>query len=312
MTQLNPSPDFRVPMDGETYISNVRERSFSLISSGIWAGMTQPQLRAWLNNFTGERESYFAACILDALIYRSSQQTVALMDHMLQRALPNLAQACGIMQEQALGWREPLSKGRRRDDPGIRLVPVIRPDDPPTKSGPVIARMYKRDIGLSERWFIWPNQIEDAVAAGIDSFLFVDDFLGTGTQFLRFIHQHNLDVLLKDRTAIYAPLVAHQQGLTALAKSVPWLRVCCVERLSNSYCLLSSGSQTFNDGANVPATARAFYFDMLRNREMRFSRTYAAGFGRLSLAYVFEHATPNNCLPLLWSSSRGWQPLFQR
>ncbi len=159
---------------------------------------------------------------------------------------------------------------------------------------------------------IWPWHIGEAVARGTNVFLFVNDFLGTGTQFLRFAKRNAVADTLAGSTAIYAPLTAHEDGLGALEREAEWLHVCCVERLTSRYGLFTETSPSFNDGINSAAAARVFYADFLDRRKLSIEDRYTHGFGDLALTYVFEHATPNNNIPLLWHEDEAWKPLFRR
>jgi hypothetical protein len=298
-----------VPRDGDLYIQSVKGRCRDLIDAGIWQGITRLQLQAWLGNFITPEEEYFAACLLDALIYRSSDQTTALMSQLLHRTLPDLIRRDPLPRGSRVEWIDVL---RDSTDRGIRVVPVIRDQDPPTKSGPLICRLYKRRFQLNDRWMIWPWQIESAVDAGVRTFLFVDDFVGTGTQFSRFCRRFDIVGRLKDAFAVYAPLVAHSTGLANLRRDYSSLRFCCVESLGDSHGLFGDGSPWFSDGTNSTEAALAFYFDLLSRRRIQVGEDYLIGFGKLGLAYAFEHAMPNNSIPLLWYRSANWSPLFNR
>lgn len=85
---------FKLPRDGKIYIDQIVERCTSLIQCGIWGDMHPSHLRRWMKNFTTDEEKYFAACVLDSLIYRSKSQTIALIRQLFQRALPDLTRLC--------------------------------------------------------------------------------------------------------------------------------------------------------------------------------------------------------------------------
>ena len=308
------SKEFSMPRDGELFIASIRERCESCVDAGIWAGIDKAQLRIWMNQFDEGCERYFAACVLDSLIYRSTKQTIALMEHLFQRTLPSLAREDHLTLGRADGRLESLARAGKGGDPGIRVVPVIRNEDPPTKSGPLITRMYKQYLGIDERWIIWPQDMAKAREDGTLTFLFVDDFLGTGDQFMTFASRFNVKDIMSGLTAIYAPLAAHETGLSTLKDRADWLHVCCVERLSPRYSLFSELSSAFSDGENSSETARSFYLKLLDGKHLDISGMYVYGYGRLALTYVFEHAVPDNNIPLLWyaSDGDGWEPLFRR
>ena len=305
---------FALPKDGEIFVDQVLGRCTNLINSGIWDGVTQVRLDTWMKNFTTETGRYFGACVLDALIFRSEKQTVALMEQMFQRTIPDLIRRCPPPDPSSSSWlellRSPLSFSG--SDPLLRIVPVIRWDDPPAKSGPALARLYRRHLLLNQEWMIWPWQIPRARQVGIKRFLFIDDFLGTGEQFCDFARQFNLSANLQGCYAVYAPLVAHKVGMAEVEKYIPDLHVVAVEVIGNTYSLFSEESPWFGDGVNSPSAARQYYDGLVAQLQFPLKREAMRGYGHLSLAYAFHHATPDNCLPIIWSEGHNWKPLLQR
>lgn len=300
---------FAIPERAETYVRDIRQRCEDLIDAHIWSGIDIPRLRAWLANFRTPTENYFAARILDALIFRSDSQTTALMIQLFQRSLPNLIRRERLPTGQIEDWLNRLRD--LKDDPGIRLVPVIAHTDPPTKSGPLVCRLMKRHLRFNDKWMIWPAQIEPARRRGVRTFLFVDDFLGTGYQFRKFVDSLPLTQRHGNECFIYAPLVAHEKGIQRLRKRLPFIHVASVEQLDDSYCLFSPSSAHFNDGENTPELAQAFYLNFLHERGLLLGRL-ALGYSRLSLAFAFDHATPNASLPILWLPHPHLSPLLSR
>jgi hypothetical protein len=303
---------FTLPNDGEIFIEQVLDRCKNLINSGIWEGLTQIRLDTWMRNFTSATERYFGACVLDCLIYRSEKQTISLMEHLFQRTLPDLLRrhpppgGCSVL------WVSLLRSPSFGPHPPVCIVPVIRWGDPPTKSGPALARLYRRHLGLTESWMIWPWQIEAAKKAGFSQFLFIDDFLGTGEQFCEFSNQFGLSTGLQGCYAVYAPLVAHNDGIVAVRKCLPDLHIVAVEVIDNSYSLFSDESPWFNDGLNSAPLARDFYDALVARVQLPIKPDALRGYGKLSLAYAFNHATPDNCLPIIWSEGIKWKPLLER
>jgi hypothetical protein len=81
--------------------------------------------------------------------------------------------------------------------------------------------------------------------------------------------------------------------------------------LDASYGLFHEDSVCFKDECNTPDSAKEFYYELLRKRRLTFTRKL--GYGQLELAYAFEHAAPNNSLPILWyNGGKKWTPLFNR
>lgn len=303
---------FTVPRDGEIFIEQVLERCKSLISSGIWEGVGQVRLNTWMKNFTSVEERYFGACVLDSLIYRSEKQTIALMEQLFRGALTDYMRREPPPGNAAIPWLDLLRSSSFDPDPLLRVVPVIGWDDPPTKSGPALARLYRRHLSLNQNWMIWPWQIDLAKRVGINRFLFIDDFLGTGEQFDEFAQQFGLSASLQGCYGVYAPLVAHTAGIRKVKQCLPDLHVVSVEAIDDSYSLFSDDSTWFEDGVNSPQVAREFYDSLVARLEFRIKPEALRGFGKLSLAYAFNHATPDNCVPIIWSEGKNWKPLLER
>lgn len=175
--------------------------------------------------------------------------------------------------------------------------------------------MYRRHLSINQNWITWPDKIQDVrVKEGVQTFLFIDDFLGTGEQFKRFVESYSMGRVFDDVYAVYAPLVAHQNGIDYLRMLFPNLRVRAVEVLDDKYNLFSDNSIWFQDqdGTNTPSSARLFYEELVRNRKLPIGSNNLTGFGNFAIAYSFEHATPDNCLPILWLRTKSWNPLFER
>src|SRR3989442_15480582 len=115
------SPDtFTLPKDGQTYHTEIFDRCRELINFGIWGGLHLSRLRSWVTNFRTDEEKYFAACILDHLIYRSKDQTIGLIEQLFRRVIPDLTRLDptpqGVLEDCLPNLRNSQS------DPGIRLV----------------------------------------------------------------------------------------------------------------------------------------------------------------------------------------------
>lgn len=141
---------FSVPSNGESYSEFVFDRCEQLIDAKIWKSISIKDYNLWKNNFSGEAERYFAALVLDALIYRSREQTIASIQQAFHRTVYEL----GLDKE--VDWIRNLAFGK---DAGIRLVPVIKNSDPPTKSGTTILRIIKREFRFREDLMLWPWQV---------------------------------------------------------------------------------------------------------------------------------------------------------
>ena len=307
---MNSVRIFSLPKDGLTYTESVFKRCKDLIAFDIWSGLELWKLDGWINNFKSPEERYFAACVLDVLVYRTDSQAVSLMQQLIQRTIPDIAMDSGL--PKCLAEFEDRSC-QSASESGFRIVPVLKPNDPPTKSGPVLTRMLKRHLDVSQKWIVFPQNLQVKPPQSVEAILFVDDFLGTGHQFEEFIKEWSLEQLITDSCCVYAPLVGHESGVKLLGTKFPNLKVCPVEVLGDEHAIFNEAAGIFPDGENTPEIAREFYYELLRNRGIQIHGPNRRGYGHLELTVAFENAVPDNSLPILWwNKSQEWKRLFNR
>ena len=298
---------FKLPESGPDYIERILGRCESLIQCRIWEGLDLTRLRRWCRNFTTNEGQYFSACLLDSLIYRSTPQTCALSRQLFQRSLPDAVRSDPLPIAPVSDW---LSLLGGNADPLVRVIPVIGNDDPPTKSGFLITRLFKQVLRVNEAWIIKPADIP-IHASSTKVLLFVDDFLGTGDQFTQFVA--GLGDYCATHSVIYAPLTAHDDGINTIRSEFPHLRIACAERLRASHNIFHPDSNCFDDGINTPAGAQEFQASLFEKFGIPLERKEQLGHGGAGLAYSFQHACPDNCLPLFWwSETSSFTSLFDR
>lgn len=304
---------FTLPKNGPVYTGIILERCQRLIRSGIWTGIKQTQFNIWLNNFQNDTERYFAACILDVFIYRSEEQTISMMRDLFDLELPSLAVLKQISILRSENLKPYLRAEPPQDERPVMIVPVIRMDEPPTKSGPMIARMLKQNLNINQNHIAWPWQVSLwKKKFGTEVVLFVDDLLGTGTQIKRFIHAFNLQESIEEMACVYCPLVAHEKGVKRVRKKFPSLSLVAAEHLGSSHSIFDPSTSPFIDSKNTIKDAQDFHSSLIERIKGPTTKQ-SIGYGNLALTYAFSHGTPNNTLPILWWSVPGiWNPLLKR
>ncbi len=300
------SADFQVPDGAAQYIDRITKRCDSLIRSHIWAGVDRNNLSNWIKSFKGADEEYLSAIILDNLIFRSEQQTKALMVQVIQKIIPQLLQSIPYFNSYNGKWMETLSKPKIP----ARIVPVIRESDGPCKSGNHIAREYSRLVKVNQRLIVNPQDIEAAKKDGVKLIIFIDDFLGTGKQFNKFFNEVK-DVFDDSITAVYTPLAAHSEGLKSVKENAPNLLLGTAEKLTYSDGLFSQPDGMLADGVNTQHTLKEYYMELARKR-LGDKFKGLDGYGNLNLLYGFSHATPNATLPILWAEANNNKTLLVR
>lgn len=208
--------EFQLPRDGRIYVEQIIERCTALIQCGIWGDLSPSLLRRWMKNFTSDEERYFAACVLDSLIYRSKSQTLGLINQLFQRSLPDLTRQTPNPLGHVQDWQDRFKIHPSSGDPGVRLVAAVTSKDPPGKSAQIIVRYMMQHLRIPRHWIINPWEMRTSIGQGIQVFILVDDFLGTGDQFEGTVIDENLVPLFASNFVVYAPLTAHAEGIKHL------------------------------------------------------------------------------------------------
>ena len=242
----------KLPDNADSFVDSVFKTGKQLIDQGFWEIQTS-RFDGWVSQFCGKEEQFFAACLLDQTIIRSRPQFESALRSLFRSNVNHTI----FRNHHDLRLTEVL---RFDVDPRVRLVPVICETDPPTKSGPLVLRRLQRLLQLRAKWMCWPWQAQDAVDQhGVDTIIFVDDFLGSGDQFSRFFDQwgfqQHTDLGV---TYVYAPVVAHDNGLKFLSSIMPTVTVECSEKLGYDHsffrdCLWEQLSHGQISGAEAPS-----------------------------------------------------------
>ena len=112
---------------------------------------------------------------------------------------------------------------------------------------------------------------------------------------------------------VYASLAGHERGIDQLRTAFPGIHIATVETLDNSHALFHAEGGSFPDGVNSAETARDFYYNLISDRRFNITGPDRRGFGHFEIVYAFQHAVPDNSLPILWwADSDRWRPLFDR
>ncbi|WP_156483670.1 phosphoribosyltransferase-like protein [Azotobacter vinelandii] len=209
------------------YALKVKRYARLQIDQKIWDSISSNDLDSWLDNFKTTEEVLLSAILLESLISRSAAQTASILMSAIERALPRAIYETPAAVFEGSNFLEIFTS--KSVSERIRIVPVIRDLDPPTKSGPSIARMYRRQLGLNDKYMIWSWLIKDSFKDGINSFVFIDDVLATGQQVSEFFSGLSLDTY-QDARFSYIPLLAHEEGIARIRKSFPFIKVSPVEK----------------------------------------------------------------------------------
>ncbi len=271
---------------------------------------------AWLENFTSE-ELPFAVHLLNQFQFFSRRLTDALLQGTLMELSRHVVPVDGTADTARARWEDFL-------DSVIVTYPTGEKPRP-TDSGHTFARKARQILEFPEARILGPTAaLEYLRSKGPRPVLFLDDFLGTGRQFVttwrRAYSLSGTDWSFESSQAAdpfpayYLPLVAAQRGVEVLAQHCPNVMCLPAHTLPHEYSAVHD--QSFIWPANALDAGR----DIIREASLRAGipdtngRTDKdwQGFGKLGLCVAFEDSVPDATLPLFYWEQNGWKPLVRR
>lgn len=286
------------------YYSLVKDRCIKQIDMHIWDGIDKNKFDAWLKNFQSDKEKFFAACILDNLIYRSEIQTISLLYDLLSRDLDNLFRSNNFEINDS-----PLSLLRNKyKDPGFRIVAALTRKDGASKSGYFMCNLIVHQLDVCEKWTINPDKIDDEIQKGIKCFVLLDDILCSGNHMKETIEDWGLCEKGNVNFTI-AVCAAHQVGLNQLNENFNEIKIAYTELLTHEDSFFSSIDCTDFDFQTIDEV-KDFYQSFMKSKNIKYENIF--GYDGISLLYAFKHNVPNNCLPIIHYESDDFKSLIAK
>lgn len=294
-------------MRQDIFQQEVLAKCEALIKSTIWPTQDKIRPRAWLNNFE-ESDRGVASYLLDKFVFFSNHYT----DRLLYKAYNDL-----ISHFEGYAEADLLSVFQN-----IKVTPLEGELPNPSDSGNLLCRKMRQSFNFAEANIVTPAQ---AVAFANDGefILFVDDFIGSGDQFLETWRRNYLTEYPKSfchialdngPTFVVLALVCTESALARINSELDHVTVfsCHIVDERSSIFNLQDCKYTFRE---IDAFLEK-YCDRLTPQEeyIRNNREFLKyGYHRLGLLLGFEHSVPDATLPVFWSAGTGdWSPLYER
>jgi hypothetical protein len=149
----------------------------------------------------------------------------------------------------------------------------------------------------------------------VDRFVFIDDFVGGGTQAERYSRSliSPLKKIAPKALVSYLALFATDKGLAYVRKNTDFDFVECIFELDASFRCFDSESRYF---VNSPAEIDKNFASALSlayGQHLYSSNPF--GHSDCQLLIGFHHNVPNNTLPIFWADGVAgfhWSPIFRR
>jgi hypothetical protein len=269
-------------------------------SWGLYLGqpVTTEAVRRWLNQFKGVEKQRLMFKVLKGLRFYSAA-----------RIREKMREAHGIVTRQITWVRKPRQPKRR--DLVVAALGGI------SHSGAEYARRYADENQIFPENVVPVDQIAEIVAKREETkgIVFVDDFVGTGKTMSEMLYKLSPEtraVLARESIAKFLVVVTgFTSAQSQLEEQIQRLNLDIVvhfcDPLDGSKMLFGNTSVVFTDVAErLQAKDCAYEYGIKLEPDL------PLGYGECEAAIVFENKIPNNCLPILWSEAKGWNPLFRR
>lgn len=250
------------------------------ISNLFDGDISNEAIQAWLEQFEKE-DRFYILKLLKAFKYLSSKRVACLVKELYKAISSELA----ISQER------------------IWFVPVGYV----AKSGSIIAYYFRIQNNISQNRFIAPADIASLSLNKNDVVVFLDDFIGSGNQASQVWQKVVVPVKKNsDCKFVYAVLLGYQNGLENVKASTGFITY-AVEVLTVKDMPFSPQGNLFEDEKE-----RKKAKDVVKKYGLRLYPNHPLGYKESQGLIGFFYSTPNNSLPIFWSSEEGWKPILTR
>ena len=281
----------------------------------LWPLHKTLNARGWLGNFP-EGEKDHAVHLLNGFLYFSPP----LVDQMFVAAVQSVSSRFYSASDPFLTFQ---SKWQQFMDTAI--VTYVTGEAPnPTDSGFSFARKARQLLGIPENRIATPDDAVLRLMQEPGPVLFVDDFVGSGNQFLE-TWRRSVSILASGThtsfariseasgsSFYYCPVICTQYGYDRIQAACPSVSLQPAHIITARYSALKPDSYIW------PPHLQASALDFLRIASTRagipddHSVNDWRGFHELGLAVALGDSIPDATLPILYWEKNGWTPLFRR
>lgn len=199
------------------------------------------------------------------------------------------------------------------------FTPVKGERPNPTDSGYLLCRKARQLLGVSEHRIV---DTSDALSYAYEGkpIVFLDDFVGSGDQFLSTWKRDTNGRSFQDAQretgfiAIYITLVTTEFGLNAIRSDAPQVAVCAAHVLDKKSTVFGIDAEP-RVIENIESILTKYSARLTPKESYMVTtpqyRTF--GYKKVGLMFGFDHSIPDATLPIFWSpGTNNWEPLIER
>lgn len=283
----------------------------------LWPLASRLRPERWLENFLPGEQDY-AVHLLNGFMFFSDHLTNEMFDATFRSISRFVRGRSNTLVSAQTAWRSFLERV---------LVTYVRGESPnPTDSGLLFARKSRQVIGIEESRIMEPEGVlSELLRQGPRPVVFVDDFVGTGDQFLATWRRKvslpgGSSMSFESYSSVqkgefyYCPLLCTQTGGDRLSRECSEVQMIAAHVVSQRYSVFAADSIIWPDSLRPTAT------DFVRTASKRAGIPDTGGvavddwmgYKGLGLALAFAHSVPDATIPLFYWEDNGWNPLIRR
>lgn len=280
---------------------------------GLWPREEELNFEGWLSNFLPEEKEY-AIALLGQFIYYSHTLTNQLFQATLHGLSRMICKNNTNYRSAKITWTSFLNN--------LILTRVTGEDPNDTDSGFQYVRMARDLVGISQKQIMDPESaLEALISNPRRPIVFVDDFLGSGSQFNKTWKRLGTTPSQTKKTSFaeffsnnpdsqvyYCVPISTAIGISNVKRTAPQVKVESSHIFTESHSAISSKSKLW------PTDLRLKAIDFIYQASQRagISKVNAGGFENLGLTVAFEHGIPDASLPIFYAETNGWKPLKRK
>lgn len=273
-----------------------RERLTNRIQDTVaysWAikDFNDANINEWLNNFKGEvfpeeTEKRIALWLLANYTYYSEKEIEHLCKTLYKKFIHNLA------VKESLDKNGLLEKMKE-----LCYIPLGNASE----SGGFIAYEFRKQAKIGIDRFFYPNEVNKFNG---NTAIFIDDVTLSATQakgpIVSFMNENKME-------SVYLLTIVGSKTAIKELNEVGINAICCIEVDERDKCF-SDNSLLFYKFKDLKEPVRK----MCDHYGQIVYSMYPLGYKDGQYLFGFYYNTPNNTLPIFWSSYNGWKPMFER
>lgn len=274
----------------------------------MWLSEPTIRPRAWIENFENG-DKILAAQLLERFVFYNQRLT----DSLLTTSFYSIAD--GLKKGPAAPTREQLLQAL----PNAVFTPVSGETPNPTDSGYFLCRRMRQVLNVDETQIKNTNDALKAASGG-QPVVFVDDFIGSGDQFLSTWQDGSSGASFETAhskvgfAAIYVSLVGTESGIVNIANQAPSVAVCVTHKIDNRGTLWGLATSNPSLYTQIDTLLRKYTQRLTPHDAYMHQHDYLTyGYKHRGLFFAFEHSVPDATLPIFWCrGTNGWEPLIER